>query len=191
MTSLCFWLTMPYALVLFLYVCFFVYGSERLRRASLMGNLIQSGEFLPVALPCLRPGLMCYLSSLVWYTLPWRLWGGMNTSPSSQYMSALFSWKHREYCLTRLIFSMLSMSSYPLAENIEYPDVNATVLKTHQCLPELKSEIMLLEAAGVMQQLHSVLITGCVICAKCAIHLTYVWCVIICNLWYVLFICFV
>lgn len=49
-------------------------------------------------------------------------------------MSSLFSGKHSEYCLTYFIFSTPSMRSYPLADDIEYSNVNSTVLKTHLCL---------------------------------------------------------
>lgn len=44
-------------------------------------------------------------------------------------MSSLFSGKDREHCLTHVIFSTPSLRSYPLAEYIEYPNVNWTVKK--------------------------------------------------------------
>ena len=72
----------------------------------------------------------------------------MNTSPSSQYMSSLFSGKHRESDPSHILHAELLSYPlinpliypviYPLADNIEYPNVNSTVLKTHLCLPQLK-----------------------------------------------------
>lgn len=59
-------------------------------------------------------------------------------APSENNFSFLFSGEQKEYYLTHLIFPTPSLSSYPLADNTEYPNINSTMLKTHLCLPQLK-----------------------------------------------------